>query len=120
MDLRHRGALGAGGGIIDLVHRIGQQRRAIRCELCGCSPATSLTKGVLVPPVAIPLRDILRSLPCYDLPVREALNAAPLREDKKAEAVAAYPAANRTLKGDPVVEPRATLSRRYKSLPGRT
>lgn len=85
-------------------------------SFAGRSAAMSLTEGVLVPPIAMPLRDILRSVPRYDLPVEAALNGAPLREDQKTNSGLSHPTVNRALKGDPAVEPRATLSRRAGEL----
>jgi spore germination cell wall hydrolase CwlJ-like protein len=56
-------------------------------------------------------RDVLKTLPRYDLPDLSSIDSTPLRSDRKIEA-AEYPSVDRTLKGHPVVEPRSTLSRR--------
>ncbi|RDI55114.1 spore germination cell wall hydrolase CwlJ-like protein [Microvirga subterranea] len=74
-----------------------------------------LNEGALIPPTAaagkLDLgRDVLRSLPRYDLP-DDFAKGSPLRDDKKVQA-GAYPAVERARKGDPLVEPRSTLSRR--------
>jgi spore germination cell wall hydrolase CwlJ-like protein len=77
-----------------------------------------LTEGGLVPPLPSSAggkvdigRDILRTLPRYDLP-EETAKASPLRDERKTGAGDAYPVVDRTIKGAPAVEQRATLSRR--------
>ena len=78
------------------------------------SAAASLAQSSLVPSVGGRLalgRDILRTLPRYDLPDESAGDGAPLKADRKADA-AGDPMVDRTLKGDPLVERRSTLSRR--------
>lgn len=84
------------------------------------SAAASLTDAPLVPPIPGPLaqsfglgRDLLRTVPRYDLP--DLAMGMPLKGDRKAEA-AGDPVVNRTAKGDPLVEPRATLSRQAGEL----
>lgn len=76
-----------------------------------------LNEGTLVPPVSTSKggtlelgRDILRTLPRYDLP-DDFAKGSPLRDEKKMQA-GAYPSVERAQKGDPLVEPRSTLSRR--------
>ncbi len=80
------------------------------------SAAALLVQGPLVPSASagdrLALgRDILRTLPRYDLPDEGAGDGAPLKADRKADA-AGDPMVDRTLKGDPLVERRSTLSRR--------
>ena len=80
------------------------------------SAAASLVQGSLVPGASagdrLALgRDTLRTLPRYDLPDEGAGDGAPLKADRKADA-AGDPMVDRTLKGDPLVERRSTLSRR--------
>src|SRR5215218_7250612 len=80
------------------------------------SAAASLVRTSLVPSASagdmLTLgRDILRTLPRYDLPDESAEDGAPLKADRKAGAVG-DPTIDRTLKGDPLVERRSTLSRR--------
>jgi spore germination cell wall hydrolase CwlJ-like protein len=80
------------------------------------SAAALLVQGPLVPSASagdrLALgRDILRTLPRYDLPDEGAGDGAPLKADRKADAVG-DPMVDRTLKGDPLVERRSTLSRR--------
>jgi spore germination cell wall hydrolase CwlJ-like protein len=82
------------------------------------SAVAYLTQGGLIPPMASSAegkldlgRDILRTLPRYDLP-GEATNASPLKDERKSGAGNAYPVVDRTLKGSPAVEQRSTLSRR--------
>jgi hypothetical protein len=55
-------------------------------------------------------RDILRTLSRTDLP-DDLAQGSPLRDEKKAQA-GADPVVVRSTKGDPLVEPRSTLSRR--------
>jgi len=81
------------------------------------SATAYLTQAALVPPVADsvggPLdlgRDILRTLPRYDLPA-ETVNGSPLRDERKVGA-GADPVVDRTRKGHPAAELRASLSRR--------
>ena len=81
------------------------------------SAAARLTQATLVPPIAasgaarLDLgRDILRTLPRYDLP-DELAKGSPLRDEKKAGA-GEGPQIDRSAKGNPLVEPRSTLSRR--------
>jgi spore germination cell wall hydrolase CwlJ-like protein len=74
-----------------------------------------LNEGALIPPTIatgkLDLgRDVLRTLPRYDLP-DDLAKGSPPRDDKKVQA-GAYPTVERVQKGDPLVEPRATLSRR--------
>lgn len=74
-----------------------------------------LNEGTLIPPVAATAgmdlgRDVLRTVPRYDLP-DDFAKGSPLRDEKKVQA-GAYPTVERAQKGDPLVEPRTTLSRR--------
>ncbi|WP_324617317.1 cell wall hydrolase [Microvirga alba] len=87
------------------------------------SPVASLTEARLIPQIAMSAgekfdlgRDVLRNVPYYDLPGDISLNAPPLRSDLKIDAGIGYPSVNRSLKGNPVVEPRSTLSRRAVEL----
>ena len=80
------------------------------------SAAALLVQGALVPGASAGERlalgrDILRTLPRYDLPDESAGDGAPLKADRKADATG-DPMVDRTLKGDPLVERRSTLSRR--------
>src|SRR3712207_3238142 len=75
--------------------------------------AALLAETTLVPPVdasRVLGGDILRSLPRYDLP-HDLPDSAPLKADRKADA-GADPVVDRSLKGNPLVQPRSTLSRR--------
>ncbi|WP_230530667.1 cell wall hydrolase [Microvirga roseola] len=80
-------------------------------------PLAHLTETALVPPIDGAVgrgrldlgRDILRSLPRYDLPEEAALEGAPLKDEMKAEFVA-YPQVDRSRKGNPWVEPDVALS----------
>jgi spore germination cell wall hydrolase CwlJ-like protein len=82
------------------------------------SAAAYLTETALVPPIPTSAgrgrldlgRDILRTLPRYDLP-DEASGGSPLRSERKIDA-SAYPSVDRSLKGHPATELHATLSRR--------
>jgi hypothetical protein len=83
--------------------------------------AARLTQGALVPQIAGSAggpfgvgRDILRTLPRYDLP-NELAKGSPLRDEKKI-AAGAYPTVDRTVKANPLVEPRSTLSRRASEM----
>jgi spore germination cell wall hydrolase CwlJ-like protein len=80
---------------------------------------TYLTRAALVPPHAADQldlgRDILRTVPRYDLP-DDTANASPLRDERKADAGAADPMIERSGKGNPAVELRASLSRRAGEL----
>ncbi len=82
------------------------------------SAAAALAQASLIPDFSgdrLALgRDILRTLPLYDLP-DDAADGAPLKADRKAGA-GEDPLVDRTLKGDPVVERRSTLSRRAGEL----
>jgi spore germination cell wall hydrolase CwlJ-like protein len=80
------------------------------------SAAASLAQTSLVPSASAGHRlslgrDILRTLPRYDLPDESAGDGAPLKADRKADAIG-DPTVDRTRKGDPLVERRSTLSRR--------
>lgn len=82
-------------------------------SFAGRGAVAAITETALVPPIAGRLalgRDILRSLPRYDLPA-DVLNAAPLKSDMKADA-GAHPAVDRSAKGSPLVAPHVSLSRR--------
>jgi spore germination cell wall hydrolase CwlJ-like protein len=77
------------------------------------STAALLAETTLVPPVdasRVLGGDILRSLPRYDLP-HDLSDSAPLKADRKADA-GSDPVVDRSLKGNPLVQPRSTLSRR--------
>ncbi|MDP8920626.1 MAG: cell wall hydrolase [Pseudomonadota bacterium] len=86
------------------------------------SAAARLADTALIPPTGASLasgrlgieRDILRSLPRYDLP-DEASDGAPLKADRKADA-GTEAVVDRSLKGNPLVAPHATLSRRAGQL----
>ncbi len=81
-----------------------------------------LVDTALVPPTGASIaggrlgveRDILRTLPRYDLP-DEMADSEPLKADRKADA-GADAVIDRSLKGNPLVAPHATLSRRAKQL----
>jgi len=85
------------------------------------SPTARIVDTALVPPTGAFLaggrlgieRDILRSLPRYDLPEEAA--SEPLKADRKAEA-GADAVVDRSLKGNPLVAPQVTLSRRARQL----
>lgn len=76
-----------------------------------------LTQTALVPPITASIaagrldfgRDILRSLPRYDLPDTMA-NGVPPKADRKADA-GPDPVVDRSAKGNPLVAPHITLSR---------
>ena len=86
------------------------------------SATARLIDTALVPPTGASIaggrlgieRDILRSLPRYDLP-EEAADSEPLKADRKADA-GADAVVDRSAKGNPLVAPQATLSRRAKQL----
>jgi hypothetical protein len=86
------------------------------------SATARLVDTALVPPTGASMaggrlgveRDILRSLPRYDLP-DEMADSEPLKADRKADA-GADAVIDRSLKGNPLVAPHATLSRRAKQL----
>nr|WP_210340149.1 cell wall hydrolase [Microvirga splendida] len=86
------------------------------------SSAARLVDTALVPPTGASIadgklgieRDILRSLPRYDLP-DETADSEPLKADRKADA-GPDAVINRSMKGNPLVPPHATLSRRAKQL----
>ncbi|MGF9756956.1 cell wall hydrolase [Microvirga sp. 0TCS3.31] len=86
------------------------------------SATARLVDIALVPPTGASMaggrlgveRDILRSLPRYDLP-DEMADSEPLKADRKADA-GADAVIDRSLKGNPLVAPHATLSRRAKQL----
>lgn len=85
------------------------------------SAVAYLNQAALVPPITASIaggrldlgRDILRSLPRYDLP-DESANAVMPKADRKADA-GPDPVVERTGKGDPVV-PRVTLSLRASQM----
>ena len=86
------------------------------------SATGSLVDTALIPPTGASIadgtlgieRDILRTLPRYDLP-DEMADSAPLKADRKADA-GPDAIVDRALKGNPLVAPHATLSRRAKQL----
>jgi spore germination cell wall hydrolase CwlJ-like protein len=86
------------------------------------SATARLVDTALVPPTGASIaggrlgveRDILRSLPRYDLP-SEMADSEPLKADRKADA-GADALIDRSMKGNPLVAPHATLSRRAKQL----
>lgn len=82
-------------------------------------PVALLARTALVPPHAAERldlgRDILKTIPRYDLP-EESANAAPLRDERKAGAAQADPVIDRGGKGDPLVTLHASLSRRAGEL----
>jgi spore germination cell wall hydrolase CwlJ-like protein len=86
------------------------------------SATARLIDTALVPPTGASIaggrlgveRDILRSLPRYDLP-SEMADSEPLKADRKADA-GADAIIDRSTKGNPLVAPHATLSRRAKQL----
>ncbi len=86
------------------------------------SATARLMDTALIPPTGASMaggklgieRDILRSLPRYDLPDVSA-DSEPLKADRKADA-GADAVIDRSLKGNPLVAPHATLSRRAKQL----
>jgi spore germination cell wall hydrolase CwlJ-like protein len=86
------------------------------------STTARLIDTALVPPTGAHIaggrlgveRDILRSLPRYDLP-SEMADSEPLKADRKADA-GADALIDRSMKGNPLVAPHATLSRRAKQL----
>jgi spore germination cell wall hydrolase CwlJ-like protein len=86
------------------------------------SATARLADTALVPPTGASMagsrlgveRDILRSLPRYDLP-DETADSEPLKADRKAHA-GTDAVIDRSLKGNPLVAPHATLSRRAKQL----
>jgi spore germination cell wall hydrolase CwlJ-like protein len=86
------------------------------------SATARIADTALVPPTGASItggklgieRDILRSLPRYDLP-DESADSEPLKADRKADA-GADAVIDRSLKGNPLVAPHATFSRRAKQL----
>jgi spore germination cell wall hydrolase CwlJ-like protein len=86
------------------------------------SATARLIDTALVPPTGASIadgrlgieRDVLRSLPRYDLP-DETVDSAPLKADRKADA-GPEAIVDRSTKGNPLVAPQATLSRRAKQL----
>ena len=86
------------------------------------SATARLVDTALVPPTGASIaggrlgveRDILRSLPRYDLP-SEMADSEPLKADRKADA-GTDAIIDRSMKGNPLVAPHATLSRRAKQL----
>lgn len=86
------------------------------------SATARLIDTALVPPTGASMagsrlgveRDILRSLPRYDLP-SEMSDSEPLKADRKADA-GTDAIIDRSMKGNPLVPPHATLSRRAKQL----
>jgi spore germination cell wall hydrolase CwlJ-like protein len=86
------------------------------------SATARLIDTALVPPTGASIaggrlgveRDILRTLPRYDLP-SEMADSEPLKADRKADA-GTDAVIDRSLKGNPLVAPHATLSRRAKQL----
>ena len=86
------------------------------------SATARLVDTALVPPTGASIaggrlgveRDILRTLPRYDLP-DEMADSEPLKAERKADA-GADAVIDRSLKGNPLVAPHATLSRRAKQL----
>lgn len=79
------------------------------------SAAAQLTATTLVPPIAGARLNILRTIPRYDLPDEAASLGAPLKAERKADA-GADPVVDRSSKGNPLVEPRSTLSRRARQM----
>ncbi len=86
------------------------------------SATARLIDTALVPPTGASIAggrlgvqgDILRSLPRYDLP-SEMADSEPLKADRKADA-GTDAIIDRSMKGNPLVAPHATLSRRAKQL----
>jgi hypothetical protein len=86
------------------------------------SASARLIDTALVPPTGASMagsrlgveRDILRSLPRYDLP-DDMADSEPLKADRKADA-GTDAIIDRSTKGNPLVAPHATLSRRAKQL----
>ncbi|MBF9195448.1 cell wall hydrolase [Microvirga sp. BT290] len=86
------------------------------------STTARLIDTALVPPTGASMaggrlgveRDILRTLPRYDLP-DDMADSEPLKADRKADA-GADAVIDRSLKSNPLVAPHATLSRRAKQL----
>ncbi|MBD2747211.1 cell wall hydrolase [Microvirga sp. BT688] len=86
------------------------------------SATARLVDIALVPPTGTSIaggrlgveRDILRTLPRYDLP-DEMADSEPLKAERKADA-GADAVIDRSAKGNPLVAPHATLSRRAKQL----
>ncbi|EIM26090.1 cell wall hydrolyses involved in spore germination [Microvirga lotononidis] len=86
------------------------------------SATARLVETALIPPTGASIaggklgidRDILRSMPRYDLP-DETADSEPLKADRKADA-GPDPVVDRALKGSPLVAPHATLSRRARQL----
>ena len=86
------------------------------------SATARLIDTALVPPTGASIadgrlgieRDVLRSLPRYDLP-DETADSAPLKADRKTDA-GPEAIVDRSAKGNPLVAPQATLSRRAKQL----
>lgn len=86
------------------------------------SATARLVGTALVPPTGASMaggrlgveRDILRTLPRYDLP-DEMADSEPLKADRKADA-GPDAIVDRGTKGNPLVPPHATLSRRAKQL----
>jgi hypothetical protein len=86
------------------------------------SASARLIDTALVPPTGASMagsrlgveRDILRSLPRYDLP-HDMADSEPLKADRKADA-GTDAIIDRSTKGNPLVAPHATLSRRAKQL----
>ncbi len=87
------------------------------------SAVARLTEANLVPPIAATVaggrldlgRDILRALPLYDLPEDVMSSGSPPKADRKADA-GADPVVDRSLKSNPLIPPRSTLSRRAGEL----
>ncbi len=86
------------------------------------STTARLVDTALVPPTGASIgggrlgieRDVLRSLPRYNLP-DDLSDSEPLKADRKADA-GPDAVIDRSLKGNPLVAPHATLSRRAKQL----
>ncbi|MBM1172619.1 cell wall hydrolase [Microvirga arabica] len=86
------------------------------------SATARLVDTALVPPTGASVaggrlgveRDILRTLPRYDLP-DEMADSEPLKSERKADA-GTDAVIDRSLKSNPLVAPHATLSRRAKQL----
>jgi spore germination cell wall hydrolase CwlJ-like protein len=86
------------------------------------SATARLVDTALVPPTGASIaggrlgieRDVLRSLPRYDLP-DDLSDSEPLKADRKADA-GSDAVIDRSLKGNPLIAPHATLSRRAKQL----
>jgi spore germination cell wall hydrolase CwlJ-like protein len=86
------------------------------------SAVAHLTETALVPPMAASIaggrfdlgRDILRTLPRYDLP-DETADAVPLKADRKAD-VSTDAIVDRSLKGNPLVDLHSTWSQRANQM----